>query len=139
MEGEIKTARIEQKSTFFISLIFFLNSGYKETKNTNFWKGIAWKFFWSSVDNFSNKLKTAFKKIGALIRSMKFLSPEVSRYCYKSTIQPWLEYCYHVWASEPSFYLEMLDKLQKQIWTFSWTLGLLSKCSQLKSLLLVLL
>ena len=128
------------KNQLFLFLwFFFLNSGYKETKNTNFWKGIAWKFFWSSVDNFSNKLKTAFKKNGALIRSMKFLSPEVSRYCYKSTIQPWLEYCYHVWASEPSFYLEMLDKLQKQIWTFSWTLGLLSKCSQLKSLLLVLL
>ena len=30
--------------------------------------------------------KTASKKIGALIRSMKFLSPEVSLYLYKSTI-----------------------------------------------------
>ena len=30
--------------------------------------------------------KTAFKKIGALIRSMKFLSPEVAQYLYKSTI-----------------------------------------------------
>ena len=32
--------------------------------------------------------KTASKKIGALIRSMKFLSPEVALYLYKSTIQP---------------------------------------------------
>ena len=32
--------------------------------------------------------KTVSKKIGALIRSMKFLSPEVALYLYKSTIQP---------------------------------------------------
>ena len=30
--------------------------------------------------------KTASKKIGALIRSMKFLSPEAALYLYKSTI-----------------------------------------------------
>ena len=30
--------------------------------------------------------KTGSKKIGALIRSMKFLSPEVALYLYKSTI-----------------------------------------------------
>ena len=33
--------------------------------------------------------KTASKKIGTLIRSMKFLSPEVSLCFYKSTIRPW--------------------------------------------------
>ena len=32
--------------------------------------------------------KTAFKKIGALIRSKKFLSPEVALYLYESNIQP---------------------------------------------------
>ena len=32
--------------------------------------------------------KTASKKIGALIRSMKFLSPEVSLFLYTSTILP---------------------------------------------------
>ena len=32
--------------------------------------------------------KTASKKIGALICSMKFLSPEVALYFYKSTIRP---------------------------------------------------
>ena len=40
--------------------------------------------------------KTASKKIGALIRSMKFLSPEVALYLYKSTIHPCMEYCCHV-------------------------------------------
>ena len=33
--------------------------------------------------------KTASKKIGALICSMKFFSPEVALFHYKSTIQPW--------------------------------------------------
>ena len=59
--------------------------------------------------------KTASKKIGALIRSMKFLSPEVALYLYKSTIRPCMEYCCHVWTVAPSCYLDLLDKLQKRI------------------------
>ena len=59
--------------------------------------------------------KTASKKIGALIRSMKFLSPEVALYLYKSTIRPCMGYCCHVWAGTPSCYLQLLDKLQKRI------------------------
>ena len=59
--------------------------------------------------------KTVSKNIGALIRSMKFLSPEVALYLYKSTIRPCMEYCCHVWAGAPSYYLELLDKLQKWI------------------------
>ena len=54
------------------------------------------------------------KKIGALICSMKFLSPEVALYLYKSTIRPCMEYCCHVWAGATSCYLELLDKLQKR-------------------------
>ena len=46
--------------------------------------------------------KTASKKIEALIHSMKFLSPEVTLYIYKSTIQPCIEYCCHIWAGAPS-------------------------------------
>ena len=56
--------------------------------------------------------KTASKKIGALIHSMKFISPEVALYLYKSTIRPCMEYCCH---GAPSCYLELLDKLQKRI------------------------
>ena len=59
--------------------------------------------------------KTASKKFGALILSMKFLSPEVALYLYKSTIRPCMEYYCHVWAGAPSCYLELLDKLQKRI------------------------
>ena len=55
-------------------------------------------------------------KIGALIRSMKFRSPQAALYLYKSTIRrPCMEYCCHFWAGAPSCYLELLDKLQKQI------------------------
>ena len=46
---------------------------------------------------------------------MKFFSPEVALYLYKSTIWPCMEYCCHVWAGTPSCYLELLDKLQKRI------------------------
>ena len=46
---------------------------------------------------------------------MKFLSPEVALYLCKSTIHPCMEYCCHIWAGAPSCYLDLLDKLQKQI------------------------
>ena len=59
--------------------------------------------------------KTTFKKIGALTRSMKFLSPKVVLCHYESTIRPCMEYCCHVWAGAASWYLELLDKLQKRI------------------------
>ena len=59
--------------------------------------------------------KTASKKTGALIRFIKFLSPEVALYLYKSTILPCMEYCCYVWAGAPSWYLKLLDKLQKRI------------------------
>ena len=59
--------------------------------------------------------KTASKKIGTLIRSMKLLSLEVALYLYKSTIWPCMEYCSHVWAGALSYYLKLLDKLQKRI------------------------
>ena len=100
--------------------------------------------------NFSSKLdwgsyiisvaKTVSKKIGALIRSMKFLSPEVDLYLYKSTIPPCMEYCCHVWAGARSCYLELLDKLQKRICRIvSLSLAASLKCGgQLKSFLYVL-
>ena len=70
------------------------------------------KLDWGSIISVA---KTASKKIGALIRSMKFLSLEVPLYLYKSTIRSCMEYCCHVWAGAPSCYLELLDKLQKWI------------------------
>ena len=71
------------------------------------------KLDWGS--NIVSIANIASKKIGALIRSMKFLSPEVVLYLYKSTIRPCMEYCCHVWVRAPSCYLKLLDKLQKRI------------------------
>ena len=71
------------------------------------------KLDWGSY--ITSAAKTASKKIGALTCSMKFLSPEVALYLYKSTICPCMEYCCHVWAGAPSCYLELLDNLQKWI------------------------
>ena len=71
------------------------------------------KLPWSSY--IISIVRTVSKKIGALIRSMKFLSPEVALYCFKSTILPCMECCCHVWACAPSCYLKLLDKLQKWI------------------------
>ena len=59
--------------------------------------------------------KIALKEIGALICSMRFLSPEIALYLYKSTLCSCTEYCCHVWAGAPSCYFDLLDKLQKQI------------------------
>ena len=59
--------------------------------------------------------KTASKKIGPLVRFMKFLSPEIAPYLYKSIIWPCMEHCSHIWAGAPSCYLEFLDRLQKRI------------------------
>ena len=96
---------------------------------------------------FSSRLdwgsKTASKEIGALIRSMRFLSPEVAFYFCKSTICSCMEYCCLVWAGVLNRYLELLDKLQKRIYrTFGPSLGtslakpwLIAKCSLLKSFL----
>ena len=47
---------------------------------------LNWGFYIISI------AKTASKKIGDLILSMKFLSPEVALYLYKYTIWPCIEY-----------------------------------------------
>ena len=73
------------------------------------WLTFSSKLCWGSY--IVSIVKTASEKIGALIRSMKFLSSEVTLYLYKSTIRPCMEYCCDVWAGAPSCYLELLDKL----------------------------
>ena len=42
--------------------------------------------------------KAASEKNETLIRSMKFLSPEVALYLYKSTIKWCMEYCCQLWT-----------------------------------------
>ena len=76
---------LEEKSSFKILGLTFSSK-------------LDWGFYIISI------AKTAFKKIGALIGSVKFLSPEVAMYLCKSMICPYMEYCCHVWAGGPSCY-----------------------------------
>ena len=92
MDGSV----LEEKSYFKMLGLFFFSK-------------LGWGFYIISVT------KPASKKIEVLIRSMKFLSPEVALYLYESTIRLYMEYCCHVWTGAPSCYLEILYKLQKRI------------------------
>ena len=77
--------------------------------------GLTFSFIFDWGSYIISIVKTASKKIRALIHSMKFLSPEVALYLYKSTIRLYMENCCHVWAGALGCYLELLDKLQKWI------------------------
>ena len=83
--------------------------------------------------------KTASKKIGVLIRPMNFLSTEVALHLFKSTICPFMEYCFHIWAGAPRATWNCLTSYKNEYagicCCFSGTLGSLSKCGQLKSFL----
>ena len=48
--------------------------------------------------------KIAFKSIGTLIRSMKFLFLEGVLFLYKSTIGTCMKCCCQVWAGPTSYY-----------------------------------
>ena len=50
---------------------------------------ISSKLSWGSY--IISTAKTTSRKTGALIRSVKFLSPEVALYLYQSTICPYME------------------------------------------------
>ena len=100
------------------------NTGAIDVKMNGFVLEEKWSFKMLGL-TFSSKLdcgsyiisiaKTASKKIGALVCSMKFLSPEVALYLYKCIIQPCMEYCFHVRAHATSCYLELLGNLQKRL------------------------
>ena len=104
------TTRIDQSGAIDVKM----NRSVLEEKSflkmlgLTFYSKLDWGSFIISI------AKTLSKKIGALICSMMFLSPEVSLYLYKSTIRPCMECCCHVWAGDAlSCYLDLLDKLQK--------------------------
>ena len=59
--------------------------------------------------------KTASRKIGALIRFIKFFASEVAQQLCKSNISQCVQYCCQVWAGAPSCFLGLLEKLQKRI------------------------
>ena len=69
--------------------------------------------------------ETATKKIGVLIRSMKFLSPETALYLYKSTIHPYMEYqwcnltlAWWFWATKVCLWASKISKMS--VWSPDW-------------------
>ena len=50
-----------------------------------------------------------------MICTLKFHYSEVTLCLNKCTLRSCMEYCCFIWAGAPSCYLELLDKLQKQI------------------------
>ena len=71
---------------------------------------LDWGLYFFSI------VKTASKKIGTLILSVKFLSLLIfNLYPYKFTIRSCRQYCCHIWTGAPSWYLDMQDKLQKRV------------------------
>ena len=60
-------------------------------ENNNF-NVFLFKLVWGSC--IASNVKAASKKLGFMIRSLKFLSPAVAHYLYKSTVEPCIEYCY---------------------------------------------
>ena len=106
------TTRIDQSGAIDVKMNWSVleEKSFFKMLGLTFYSKLDWGSFIISI------AKTLSKKIGALICSMKFLSPEVSLYLYKSTIRPCMEYCYHVWAGGAlSCYLDLLAKLQKRI------------------------
>ena len=79
--------------------------------------------------------------MGALIRSMNFLSTEASLFLSKSFIWPCMEYCCCVWTGTPSCYLVIMNKLQKRIYSnvgpsLATSLEPLAHCQNVTSLTL---
>ena len=62
----------EKKSSFEMMMLPFSSN-------------VGWGSYFISIT------KTTSKKIGALIRSVQFPSPELAMYLYKSTIRPYME------------------------------------------------
>ena len=53
--------------------------------------------------------------MGVLIHLMKFIFSEFGLYLYKYTIRSFVEYGCHVWAEGLSYYLAMLNQLEKWV------------------------
>ena len=74
---------------------FPVEKSFFKVLELTFYSKLDWGSYIMSI------VKTASKKIGALIRSMKFFSPE-ENICMK--------YCCHAWGGAPSCFLQLLDK-----------------------------
>ena len=60
-------------------------------------------------------VKSMAMKVSSLYGSRKFLSSLSILYLYKSAIQPFMEYCCHIWGGFPNSSLRLLDRIKKRI------------------------
>ena len=104
-DGKSQLILFDQSSTAAIDVR--MDRSVFKKKSSSFFSKFDWGSYIISV------AKTVSKNIGALICSMKFLSPEVILYLYNSTIRHCMECCCHMWAGATSCQLGLLDKLQK--------------------------
>ena len=119
---------LEKFNWFFnntVAIDMKINGSVHEEKSSFKILGLTFSSKLNSSSYIISIAKTASKKISNMIRSMKFLSPEVALYRYTSTIRPRIEYCCRAWAGAPSCYLDLLEELQKRICTKLLALHLL--------------
>ena len=101
-------------------------------------------YFFSKLDWGSYMIsiaKTVSKEIRVLIRSMKFISPEVILYLYKYTMQHFIEYFCYIWVGSPMCYLYVVGKLHRRLCrtvgpTLAASLKPLGNCRNVASLIL---
>ena len=73
----------------------------------NFSRSMDWKPYIQFIG--------CFKESEFPFWAQRFLTPESILYLYKSTIQPCMEYCSHIWGGAPrSHGLYLLDRVQKR-------------------------
>ena len=97
MLGKLSWFRLTGLITGFIDVE--MDESVLEEKSSMLGLTFSSKLDWDSY--IISIAKIASKKIGALIRSVKFPSAEFALHLYKSTIRLCMEYCCHVWAGVP--------------------------------------
>ena len=119
------------------AIIVKINGSVLEEKSSFKMLGLT---FSSKLDWGSYIISIAKAEENWSLDSMKFLSPEVGLFLYKSAVRPYMGYCCPLWVGGPSCYWELLDKLLKtdmqDCWPctccLSWTLDSSLKCNQFK-------
>ena len=102
-------------------------------------------YFFSKLDWGSYMIsiaKTVSKEIRVLIRSMKFISPEVILYLYKYTMRHFIECCCYIWVGSAMCYLYVVDKLHRRLCrtvgpTLAASFKPLGNCRNVASLILL--
>ena len=72
-----------------------------------FTRSMDWKPYIQSI------AKAASRKVDALYRAQRFLTPESILYLHKSTIRLCMEYCFHIWGGSPKITITITMTITK--------------------------